>query len=521
MGSARQHYDVIVVGGGHNGLTAAAYLSRAGRSVLVLERLPHVGGAAVSARSFPGHPVEVSRYAYLAALPPQLVTDLELDLKLRPRATGSYTPLIREGRHTGLLIERPEGAATRASFRVLTGGTSEYEAWRAFDSDVQSLARVVGPTLLGPVPYEKDIRAEVDPRVWTELVATPLGQVLEKRFEDDAVRGLLAVDGMIGTLAGPSEPSLAQNRAFLHHAVGTGEWLVPVGGMGAVSNALERAAYLAGTDIQSSSGVSAIHADTDGAEVTWQDIDGTHTATARFVLADVAPWVLQILLGSPDDLASKPQGSQLKINLLVERLPRLRSGINPNVAFAGTVHIGQSYPQLEKAHAESAAGQLPELLPGELFCHSLTDPSVLGDLAADGIHLLSYLALCVPGGLFEADPEGAKDEITRRAFSAIDQHLVDSLATCLATDAYGQPCVEVKTPPEIEAELAMPGGHIYHGDLEWPWASNRARLDTPAEQWGVHTHLPSVLLCGSGARRAGGVSGIGGHNAAHAVLASA
>ena len=97
--------------------------------------------------------------------------------------------------------------------------------------------------------------------------------------------------------------------------------------------------------------------------------------------------------------------------------------------------------------------------------------------------------------------------------------LAEPLADCLATDADGNPCIEAKIPQDVEKDLAMPGGHIFHGDLEWPWAPNRSRLDTPAQQWGVQTEHDAVLLCGSGARRGGAVSGLGGHNAAQAVLA--
>ena len=107
-----------------------------------------------------------------------------------------------------------------------------------------------------------------------------------------------------------------------------------------------------------------------------------------------------------------------------------------------------------------------------------------------------------------------------RALAALDEHLAEPIESCLSRDSDGNPCLEARIPQDIEADLAMPGGHIFHGDLEWPWAPNRARLDTPAQQWGVATDVDSVLLCGSGARRGGAVSGLGGHNAAQAVLAS-
>ena len=118
----RDAYDVVIVGGGHNGLTAAAYLAGAGLSVAVLERLDHTGGAAVSAQAFPGFPTRLSRYSYLVSLLPEsIISDLDLDLRLESRSTASYTPVLRGGVAGGLLVERPEGAATRDSFRALTG----------------------------------------------------------------------------------------------------------------------------------------------------------------------------------------------------------------------------------------------------------------------------------------------------------------------------------------------------------------------------------------------------------------
>src|SRR4051794_33639645 len=144
MGALKDSYDVVVVGGGHNGLTAAAYLARAGVSVLVLERLDHVGGAAVSAEAFPGTGARLSRYSYLVSLlPDRIVRDLDLDIELRSRATASYSPTVRSGRPVGLFVEHDEGTPTRESFRALTGGDREYDAWRAFYADVAKVAAKV------------------------------------------------------------------------------------------------------------------------------------------------------------------------------------------------------------------------------------------------------------------------------------------------------------------------------------------------------------------------------------------
>ena len=517
-----EHYDVVVVGGGHNGLVAATYLARAGLSVLVAERLDHVGGAAVSAQAFPGHPARLSRYSYLVSLMPEkLLSELDLDVALVSRDTASYTPTLRDGKPGGLLVERPEGPATVASFEQLTGGSEEYDAWRRFYADVSDLAQAVAPTLLDPLPLERTIRDQVDPGTWQDLVVNPLGQAIERRFADDTVRGVVATDALIGTFASLQDPSLIQNRCFLYHLIGngTGEWRVPIGGMGAVTGALARRAEAAGVRLMTGAGVSAVRGGDDGAEVTFHDGTGSHTVSARFVLANVAPWVLRILMGEPEDPETKPEGAQLKINFLLDRLPRLKSGADPAVAFAGTLHVAEDYSLLEAAYADAAAGRVPATMPGEVYCHSLTDPSILGDAPA-GTHTLTYFGLHTPASLFDGpDREQAKQLAVERALAALDEHLVEPLESCLARDAAGRPCLEAKIPQDVEADLAMPGGHIFHGDLDWPWAPNRTRLETPAQQWGVQTDLPSVLVCGSGARRGGAVSGLGGHNAAQAVLA--
>jgi phytoene dehydrogenase-like protein len=519
----RERYDVVVVGGGHNGLTAAAYLARAGLSVLVLERLDHLGGAAVSAEAFPGSGVRLSRYSYLVSLLPESVArDLDLDVDLRSRATASYSPVLREGRHTGLLVEHDESAATRDSFRALTGSDREYDAWRGFYADVAKVAAKVAPSLTEPLITGREMSAGLDAELWSALVERPLGELVESRFTDDLVRGVVATDALIGTFASLHDPSLAQNRCFLYHLIGnaTGEWRVPVGGMGAVTDALSRAAAAAGAELVTSAGVSSIAADQDGAEVTWHDGEREHSVRAGVALANVAPWVLRILMGDEPDQDTKPVGSQLKINFLLSRLPALRSGDDPTRAFAGTFHVAEEYSALERAFTQACAGELPDPQPGELYCHSLTDPSILGDLAGQGAHTLTYFGLHLPETLFRTDTESRKQEAVRRAIAAIDVHLAEPLLDCVLRASDGSLCVEAKIPQEIEADLAMPGGHIFHGDLSWPWASSREALSTPAQQWGVATEIGSVLLCGSGARRGGAVSGLGGHNAAQAVLAA-
>jgi phytoene dehydrogenase-like protein len=520
--ASRARYDVVVVGGGHNGLTAAAYLAGAGLSVLVLERLGHTGGAAVSAQAFPGLGARLSRYSYLVSLlPEQIVHELELPLELRSRRTASYSPTVRDGKHLGLFVERDEGQVTRESFRRLTGSDQEYDAWRTFYADLAHLAAVVAPTLTTPLPTDDLLRSQVGGPLWHQVVERPLGELIEQRFTDDLVRGVVATDGLIGTFADLNDPSLVQNRCFLYHLIGngTGEWKVPVGGMGAITDALHATATQRGAEVLTGATVTSVRADADGAEVIWDDADGTQVAQAWHVLANVAPWTLQGLLGQ-EPVLPKPAGSQLKINFLLSRLPRLRSGHDPAEAFAGTLHVAEEYSTLGRSYAEAASGSIPSSPPGEFYCHSLTDPSILGDLADDGVHTLTYFGLDMPDALFGVDRVSQREEAVRRAIAAVDVHLEEPLLDCVLVGPDGRPCIEAKVPQDVEDDLAMPGGHIFHGDLAWPWATASEALDTPARQWGVATDVDSVLLCGSGARRGGAVSGLGGHNAARAVLAA-
>jgi phytoene dehydrogenase-like protein len=202
--------------------------------------------------------------------------------------------------------------------------------------------------------------------------------------------------------------------------------------------------------------------------------------------------------------------------MVLKRLPRLRDvSVAPEDAFAGTFHVNESYSQLATAYAEAAAGRIPSVVPAEAYCHSLTDPSILSpELAAAGAQTLTVFALHMPARLFSAT--GAKDAAVAATLNSLNSALAEPIEDCLMLDAYGRACIEARTPLELEAELGLPGGNIFHRDLSWPFAESQEEVG----RWGVETQRPNVWLCGAGARRGGGVSGIPGHNAAMAVLQS-
>ena len=512
-------YDVVVVGGGHNGLVSAAYLAEAGLSVLVLERLGATGGAAVSQELFPGRAARLSRFSYLVSLfPDQIVKDLSLDAQFRSRRTSSYAPTIRRGQHTGLLVESSPGQQTADSFHALTGSSREYDRWQSFHGRLGDMAQVLAPAMLEPLVARNKMRQRIGDDAWRWVVEQPLGSTIEEVFEDDLVRGLVATEGLVGNFADVHDPDLRSNRTFLYHVVGngTGEWRVPIGGMGALSSSIERAAWKRGAEVLTRAFAQRIRTDGTKAQVTFSHGGAEHAVECDWVLTNVAPWVTHLLLG--ENPGPRPEGSQLKINMLLDRLPRLRSGVSAPLAFNGTFHVGEGYDQLQQAYLEAQEGDIPETPPGELFCHSLTDPSVMGTLAMEGMHAFTFFGLHAPARLYSGHVEAQRDETVLRVLDTINVHLEEPIENLISLDEDGNPCLEAMAPQDIEAALAMPGGHIWHGDLSWPWSTNRAAPDTPAHAWGVATHLDNVLACGAGAVRGGGVSGVAGHNAAMALL---
>jgi phytoene dehydrogenase-like protein len=515
-------HDVVIIGGGHNSLVAAAYLARAGKDVVVLERLDHVGGAAVSERPWDGVDARLSRYSYLVSLlPRRVIDDLGLQIDLHRRRYSSYTPDPADPSR-GLRVDTMDAAATADSFARTTGDPGEAQRFAAFSRRIAPLGRTIFPTMTEPLPRARDLRERLgDDGLWAAIAEEPLGALLHSSLASDLARGIAFTDALIGTFSHSGDEALRQNRCFLYHVIGggTGDWDVPVGGMGRVTAELERAARDAGADVRTNVEAEALSPD---GVVT---LEGGGSITGRLVLSGVGPAVLDALLaagGAPTPAPpARPEGAQVKINMLLRRLPRLRDAtVSPEVAFAGTFHINETLTQLDDAFAQATSGGIPNPLPAEIYCHSLTDPSILGpELRASGAQTLTLFGLQVPHRLVvDQDQDAARSALLQAAQASLDSVLAEPIADCVYAAPDGSACIEARTTADLEDSLGMVGGDIFHGPLSWPWARDDDPLDSPARRWGVATAHDCVLVCGSGAVRGGAVSGLGGQNAAMAAL---
>ena len=509
-------YDAIVVGGGHNGLVAASYLAQAGKRVLLLEAQGDLGGATSSAKPFPEYEARLSRYSYLVSLlPDQIVTDLGIHFKTLERSVSSFTPYHRDGADEGLIVSAAWDEATALSFRRLTGSDREGRAWRAFYGEIAELAERLAPSMLQPLKSAAQLKSEMGlPEVWRHLMEVPIGEVIRERFADDLVRGIVLTDALIGTFV--SADDLQANRCFLYHLIGngTGQWRVPQGGMGALVKELQRVATAAGVEIKGRSKVAVLESGPLGVRL---ETEGGDCYRAKDVLFAAAPQHLARLRGVP--VAPALEGCQLKINMLLSRLPRLKSGVDPRIAFAGTFHANEGYAQLEAAYAAARRGEMPQPMPLELYCHTLTDPTILSaELQQKGFHTLTLFGLHVPARLFDADPAAASALAKERAIASLNRYLLDPIESVLAPCGGGALAMEVKSPLDLERDISLPRGNIFHRDLDFPFLEGAGEAGETA-LWGAETDDAHIFLAGAGARRGGGVSGIAGHNAAMALLA--
>jgi phytoene dehydrogenase-like protein len=521
-------YDAVVVGGGHNGLVAAAYLARAGQRAVVCESRPVVGGAAVTEQPFgPGWNVTSLSYV-VSLLPPALVRDLDLErFGYHVYPQGPYFAPHADGRS----LQLPDDPARRRE-SVAQFSAADADALDRWDAYLGDLARVLSP-LLDAVPPRIGSRRPadlarqvallhrlrgVDTRravEVTRLLTMSIADLLDEFFVSDAVRGVLSVSGVIGAWAGPRSPGTAYVMA--HHHVGdigggaVGAWGFPRGGMGAVSEAIAAAARAAGAKIRTGSPVARIT--TRAGSVTGVVLDTGEELRAPVVVTTAHPAISFLRLLEPSalppdfraDIARwRSRSGTVKVNLALDRLPELasRPGADPQV-HGGTIVLAESLDDVEGAFQDAVAGR-PAGKPFADICI----PSVLDDsLAPEGKHVMSMFTQWVPHDWVRephaAELEAYADRVVAR-MEAVAPGFTDSV---LHRQVIG--------PHRMESEYGLVGGNIFHGELS-PDQLFHAR---PAAGYAdLRTPVRGLYQAGSGTHGGGGVTGIPGRNVVRQVV---
>jgi len=521
-------FDVAIIGGGHNGLVAAAYLARAGRRTLLLERRPLLGGACVTEELWPGY--RVSRAAYVAGLlRPAVIRELALarhGLRLLPRDPSSYSPLPGD---PGLLLGRDTAASQREIARFSQADAQRYPAYEAF------LNRVAGafePLLDVPPPDPARprwsdlrplsrvaralLRARRDLPRAVSLLLGPARPTLEAWFESEPLRSTLATDAVIGAWASPSSPGTGY--VLFHHVMGEthgarGVWAYVEGGMGRLADSIAAAAREAGAELRTEATVASIEV-VRGRAAGVTLADGSHIAAATVVSgADPRRTLLDLLAGDhlPEDarreLASLDfRSPSVKINLALDRLPRFARSKDgaPGPEHAGTIHVGaDSLDALDAAFEAARSGALPERPLVELTIPSALDPTI----APPGRHVASLFVQYAPHDWPRAVWAGERDRFADRVCA-----LVDEVAPGFSQSVLHR---EVLAPPDLEDVFGLTGGNIFHGAM----SLDRLLFMRPLPGWSRYrTPVPGLYLCGAGTHPGGGVMGACGRNAAQEIL---
>ncbi len=520
MSESTTHYDAIVIGSGHNGLAAAAYLARAGRRVLVLESRDILGGATVTEETWPGYHVSTASYL-CSLLHPQIVQDLELrryGFEVYRRETGGFAPFPDGSR----LLLYPDEGRTRAELERFC--PRDADAYFRFESDIDRAANILEPFFFGHAPTLSRLAD-----VFADAGATDLFEpffigsvraLLEARFTDERLMAILATDGLIGTAAGPSGPGTAY--VLLHHYMGRvlgprGLWGYVRGGMGRIADALAASARTHGAEIRADSEVEHILTRNEAAVgVVLRNGD---TFTADAILSNAHPTITFGMVDGalPASLAAalqgwKTEGVSCKINMAVSELPDFAChpsspGREPEPQHLGTVHLAPSMDFLDEAWADALGGRPSRAPMVEVYIQTATDRS----LAPEGKHILSCFTQYYPRTLAAGlDHEVEAEAYADRVLETIAQYAPNVPASIEAR--------QVLTPKELEDRFELTGGHIFHGDITPDQMFGSGKSAGRLGLGGPETPIRGLFLCGSGAFPGGCVSGIPGCNAARAVL---
>ncbi|HEX6966015.1 MAG TPA: NAD(P)/FAD-dependent oxidoreductase [Gemmatimonadaceae bacterium] len=521
-------YDVIIIGAGHNGLVTAAYLARAGKSVLVLERRELVGGACVTEEVWPGFKVSTASYVN-SLLRPEIIRDLELHrhgFELLPRNPSSFTPLP-DGRSLTLGPDADANCREIAKFSA-----RDAEAYPRYEAMLERVAAFVEPTLMEtpPDPWSGRPRdliqlaklglrfrklGRADGARAVEILTADARSVLDKWFESDELKATLATDSIIGAAASPSTPGTAY--VLFHHVMGEcngvrGVWGYVRGGMGGISNALAAAAREHGAKIHVNAPVSHILVRDDRAVGVVLD-DGTEFRARKVVSnLDAHTTFLRLLdeRDLPADFVTEVRqidyrSSSLKINVALSEVPNFTAlpGAKPGPQHRGTIHVAPSLDYIERAYDDSKYGRPSSSPVLECTIPSVVDPTV----APPGKHLMSMFVQYAPNKLCDASWDDIKEQFADRCLDVLAEYAPNIKNAVIAR--------QVLSPLDLERRFGLTGGNIFQGAMTLGQLFSFRPLPGYAD---YRTPVRNLYLCGSATHPGGGVMGACGYNAAREIL---
>lgn len=523
-------FDVAVIGGGHNGLTCAAYLARAGLSVVVLEKAAVVGGAAITEEFSPGFRNSVASYT-VSLLNPKIIRDLDLHrhgLRIVERPAANFWPV--EGT-AGLLM--PYGLANRQR-AIAAFSSRDAERLPAYDAALDRAADVLRDLVLRTPPEAGGGLIELvrsaglgrrllglsldDQRLLVELFTKSAADYLAQWFESDVVRAAFAFDGIVGAYAAPSTPGTAY--VLLHHCFGEvngkpGVWGHAIGGMGAISAAIADAARAAGAEIRTASPVA--HITVTNGRASGITLQSGETVTARAIAANVGPKLLFRDLVPADAidadvrrrfLAIRTGSGTFRMNVALAELPDFtgRPGTTQQDHHGSGIVIGASLDYLERAYLDARADGWSKAPVVEMLVPSTLDPA----LAPQGRHVASlfvqHVAPVLPAGRSWTDPS-EKERFADVVIDTVTRHAPNFKAAVIAR--------QILSPLDLEQRFGLIDGDIFHGQLGLDQLFSTRPLLGHAS---YRMPLPGLYLCGSGAHPGGGVTGVPGHNAAREII---
>ena len=522
-----QKYDVVVIGGGHNGLVNAAYLARAGKKVLVLERRHIVGGAAVTEEIIPGFQFSECSYV-VSLLRPEIIRELDLPrhgLEILP-LDGTFTPMLN---NDYLWRVNDHGKTVR---EIRRHSRVDAEAYEEFSKLMVPMCRFVKPLLsmIPPDPtsvnprdlnklyslYKRFQELSSDERyTFVQLMTMSAAEFLDQWFETDALKATMSASGIIGTFLGVRSPGTAY--VLLHHYMGEIDgafrsWGFSRGGTGAISNAIAAAAQEAGAEIRTMASVSKILA--RNGRATGVALEDGEEISATVVSSGVDPHLTFEKFLEPDELPAefledvrryKFRGSSGKVNLALEALPDFRCLPGAGTHLRGAISISPSVEYMERAYDDAKYGHFSRRPYIDIVIPSLTDPSV----APPGKHVLSCFVQYAPYKL--AEGEGTWDE-QRERFGDNVVNTIAEFAPNLKKIIIGR---QVLTPLDLEREFGLTQGNIFQGEL----SLEQLFFLRPVPGWAYYrTPIQNLYMCGAATHPGGGIMGAPGRIASQVIL---